>query len=131
MRQAQPAAGLVPACAIQDDDGMGARGDVATDLGEMQVHRLGVGIGQDKGCCCAACGTNGTEQISPVVALVARCGGSGAAFGPDPGQCALLPDAGFILPPDFDRLAARVLRDGCHDQIGKVFLCASCAARFC
>ncbi len=34
----------VPACAIEDQHGMGARSDVARDLIEMKLHRLGVGM---------------------------------------------------------------------------------------
>jgi hypothetical protein len=35
--------------AIQQHDSVYARCDVAADLGEVQVHRLGIGLGQDNG----------------------------------------------------------------------------------
>ena len=114
----------MPAGAIEQHDGMVARRDVATDLGEMQVHHLAVGYRQDEGDAGIARGTDGAEQIRPIVALVARCPRSAAALGPNPGQRPLLADAGFVLPPKLDRPAARVRRDGLGDQIGKVFLCA-------
>jgi hypothetical protein len=39
----------------------------------------------------------------------------------------LLANARFILPPEFERLAASLGRDGVGDQRGKVFLSACCA----
>jgi hypothetical protein len=39
----------------------------------------------------------------------------------------LLTNTGFVLPPQFDRLAARLLWDRGGDQLGKVFLCVSWA----
>ncbi len=118
-------AGLMPAGAVEDDDGMASSCDVATDLGEVQVHGLAVDMRQNERRSEIAFGTDGTEQIGPVVTLVARCARPGAALGPDAGQRALLPDAGFVLPPDFDRLVARVRRDAGTDQIREIFLCAS------
>ena len=40
----------------------------------------------------------------------------------------LLADAGFVLPPELDRLAAGALRDRGRNEGGEVFLCACCAA---
>jgi hypothetical protein len=40
-----------------------------------------------------------------------------------------LSNAGFILKPDFDRPAGKLLRDCGARQLGEVFLKASCAAR--
>ena len=54
--------------------------------------------------------------------------GPGAAARPHPGQRALLADAGLILEPDLDRLAAGVLGQRLAYQIGEAFLNASCAA---
>src|SRR5205085_10379640 len=59
---------------------------------------------------------------------VARRPGAGAAARPDPGQRALLADAGLVLEPDLDRLAAGVLGRRRRDQRGEAFLKASCAA---
>ena len=70
----------MPAGAIEQHNGMVARRDVATDLGEMQVHHLAVGYRQDEGDAGIARGTDGAEQIRPIVALVARCPRSAAAF---------------------------------------------------
>ena len=85
------------------------------NLGEVQVYGLAVDVRQDERRSKIALGTDGTEQIGPVVALVAPR--PATARGPDAGQRALLSDAGFVLPPDFDRLVARVRRDAGTDQI--------------
>src|SRR5207253_1407674 len=77
------------------------------------------------------CGTDRAEQIGPVVALVAWRPRPAATLGPNPCQGSLLADAGFILPPKFDRLAARAQWDAGCDQIGKVFLCAAWVAASC
>src|SRR5206468_8103193 len=68
------------------------------------------------------------EQVGPGVATVAGRPGPGAAPRPDPGQGALLADAGFILKPDLDRLAAGVLGQRSRHQLGEAFLNASWAA---
>jgi len=41
----------------------------------------------------------------------------------------LLANAGFILKPDFDRPAGKLLRDCGARQLSEVFLKASCASR--
>ena len=115
----------MPARPVEQHNGVTAWRDVTADLGEMQVHGLAVGHGQNESGTGIARGTDGAEQIGPVVALVARCARSAAAFGPNPGQRALLADPGLILPPELDRLALGMRGDAGSNQIGKVFLCAS------
>ena len=127
VRQAQDPAKLMPACAIQQHDGMCTWCDVTTDLDQMQVHRLGIGFRQDKGGADAAGWADGAKNVGPVVALIARCGRPRPLFAPDVGQAALLADARFILPPEFDWFATGFGRNGIRDQRGEVFLCASCA----
>jgi len=111
VRDGEPAPGLMPAGSVEQHHGMAARRDVAADLGQMQVHRLAIGHRQNERCPRVAGRTDGAEQIGPIVALVARRPWPAAALGPYSGQRALLPDPGFVLPPEFDRLAARVRRD--------------------
>lgn len=72
-REAQPATGLMPSGAVEDDDGMAVGCDVAGDLDEMQVHGVGIGMRQDEGGTDVAVGADGAEEIGPLVALVARC----------------------------------------------------------
>ena len=77
----------------------------------------------------AARRADGTKQISPGEPSVAPDARTRAALGPDAGQRALLANAGFILKPDFDRPAGKLLRDCGARQLSEVFLKASCAAR--
>src|ERR1700730_6025519 len=121
----------MPACTIEQHNGMTVCCNIATDLGEMQVHGLAIRHGEDEGCSDISCGTDGTEQIGPALALIARSPRPAAALGPDACQRALLADAGFVLPPQFDQLVAYVRRDAGSDQIGEVFLCASWSAISC
>jgi hypothetical protein len=107
----------MPPGAIQQHDSVYARCDVAADLGEVQVHRLGIGLGQDNG------RTNATRWTRP---LIAQRRGSRALSAPGVAQAALLADARFILPPEFDWLAACLRRDGISDQCDEI-LCASWA----
>jgi len=58
----------------------------------------------------------------PPVAPVAPDARTGAALGPDSGQRALLANAGFILKPDFDRPAGKLLRDCGARQLSEVSL---------
>jgi hypothetical protein len=124
-RQPEFAAKLVPARAVQRDDGVRAGDDVRADFCQVKVHRLGVDRRQHESGADATRGADGAKQIGPVVSLVARCAGTATLVGPDVGQAALLADAGFVLPPELDRLATCMLGDGGGDQLGKVFLCAS------
>jgi hypothetical protein len=119
----------VPACAVEDEDGMGmgTGGDAAGDFREVGVHRLGVDGRQDQPCRGATCGADGPEDVGPLVAGIAGCAGSGAAPGPDAGERALLANARFILKPEFERPAPRGLGDRRRYRFGEVFLNAACA----
>lgn len=114
--------GNVIAGAVKHEGGMGARGDLAADLVQMQRHDLGVGGWNDDGCGSAALWTDGTEDVGPLIALIAWRARAGASFGPDTGQRALLTDARLVLEPDFDGLVFGVAGEPCHDRCGEVFL---------
>ena len=107
---------------------MRAGGDLGADFGQVRIHRLGADAGQDERGPDAAIRAHGAEQVGRTVALVAWRARPAALVGPDISQGALLPDPGLVLPPDFERLAAGVLRHGGTDQFGEVFLCASSAS---
>ena len=94
----------------------------------MQVHRIGVGIGQNEAGADTARRADGAEDVRPIIAAVARCGRTRAPLRPDVGQGALLTDPRFVLPPELDRLAAGLGRNDGGDQSGMVFLCASWAS---
>ncbi len=57
----------------------------AADLGQVHIHRRGVGIGQDKRRTGIACRANGAENIGPFIPAVARCRSPAAAVGPKSG----------------------------------------------
>ena len=63
---------LMVARAVEDERCVGAGGDLTGNFLQMQVHRFGVGVGQDEGGDCAPTGASGAEQVCPFVALVAR-----------------------------------------------------------
>ena len=126
--QRQAPAWLMPSGAVDNDDGMGAGCHGLADLGQMQGHGLFVGERHDEGGAGAAGRADSAEDVGPAVSAVARSGWSATLFRPDVGQRALLADPGFVLPPEFDRLAASVLGNRGGDQGGEVFLCASIAA---
>ena len=94
----------------------------------MEGHSFGVGYRQDEGCRGAALRTDGTEDVGPFVALIARGARPRSALGPDPGQCALLADARFILEPDFDGLLFGMVGELRRDSRSEVFLNASWAS---
>ena len=97
--------GGVPARAIEQQNGVSMPGDMATDLVEMKLHGLRVGEGQRQPCSYSARRADGAEQIGALIALVGRLTGPRAAPGPLPHEAVLLPDTGFVLEPDLDRLA--------------------------
>lgn len=111
--------------AVEDEQGMCARGDLAADHVKMQRHGLGIGCRHDKTRRDAPLGTGGTEEIGPVITPVAGRAWSRAAPGPNPGQGTLLADPRFVLEPDFDRLALDVTGERRCNGRGKVFLNAS------
>lgn len=121
----------MPSGTIQDDDGMSARCDLRADLRQVQVHCVGIDMRQDQRRANAPGRTDGAENVGPFVSLIARLARTAARFRPDVGQAALLADPRFVLPPEFDRLAASAGRKGGVHQVGKVFLCAACASPSC
>ena len=107
---------------------MTARRDGCGDLGQVQVHRLGIASRQDERCTLAKRGTDGSEDVGRGSALIAGCARPCAALGPSAGDLVLLADARLILEPnlyglDVDRLVVRDLAQA----RGKVFLKSSIA----
>jgi hypothetical protein len=127
----QSAALLVPSGAIQHNDGMGAGCDLRADFRKVQAHCVGIDMRQNQRRANAPVRTDGTEDVGPLVSLITRLAGTAARLRPDIGQAALPADDRFVLPPEFDRLAASVGGNGSPNQVGKVFLCAACASASC
>ena len=118
----------MPACAVEHEHGVGAGRDADGYLGEVVVHRAGVGEGHDQACGHAALRADRAENIGPLVAGVAGRARPRAALRPDPGERALLADPRLILEPDLERFAPCSLGDRRGYRLGKVFLKASWAS---
>lgn len=125
VRYQQLAAGLMPSGAVEDEDGVVPGLDLGGDLGQVQVHGLGIGVGQNQGGADVTSGAHGAEDVRPGVAGVLDPARPGALLGPNVGQGSLLPDTGLVLPPQFERPLPGMLRDRGGDQVREVFLCAS------
>jgi hypothetical protein len=80
----------------------GPLGDVSRDFVEVELHRLGVGMGRGARIADAAGWANRSEQIGVFVALIRGLTRPGSASGPLPNLAVLLADAGFVLKPDLD-----------------------------
>jgi hypothetical protein len=97
----------MPSGAVEQQHGMGARGDVARDFVEVELHHGSVGVGQRKGRPDAAGRADRAEQIGVVIALVGGLPWPRPASGPLPDKAVLLADPGLVLKPDFDRRRLR------------------------
>jgi transposase len=108
----------VPASLIHEQNGVGAGLDVQRNLLKMQFHGLGIAKRQDKTDGLAERGTNRAEDVGRGGSLILQGKRSRAAFGPPPRDLILLADPGFVLEPEFERLAG-----GCGDgrQEGRDF----------
>src|SRR2546426_1744617 len=103
----EEARGQVPAGLVDQEDGVGSGRDGCGDLGEVQVHRLGVAGWHDQGCTLALLRADCTEDVGGSGPLVPRCAWTGAALGPAAGGLVLLADAGLVGGPDFYRGAGK------------------------
>ena len=121
--------GDVPAGLIDKQHGVGSRLDVKRDLLQMQLHGLSVAKWQNETGRLTQCGTDGAEDIGRGGSLILQGKGSSTAFGPASRDFVLLADAGFVLEPQFERLAGG--RRDIREDIGDFFLNASTAASSC
>jgi hypothetical protein len=97
----------------------------------MALHGLGIAAEQDEAGANAASGTDGTEDIGRLGALIAGRPGPGSPLRPAPRDLVLLADPGFILPPKLYLGAGRKL---CSDRCqfgGETFLKSSRTGSFC
>ena len=118
----------VPAGLIDQQDGVGTGRDGLGDLGEMQVHRLGVAGRQDQGRALALLGADRAEDVGRGGALVTGRAGPGAALGPAAGDLVLLADTGLVLRTrSLSCRCRRLLARDCVQARGEVFLKASIA----
>ena len=87
---------------------MGTGCDDRGDLGEVQVHRLGVAGRQDQGRALALLWADGAEDVGRGGPLITRSAGAGATLRPPAGDLVLLADPSLVREPyfylvDFDR----------------------------
>ena len=85
---------------IDHQHGVSAWGDTLGDLGQMQVHRIGVAFRQDERGALAVLGRDRAEDVGRGGSLILGRGGARAAFRPAPRDLVLLTDAGFVGKPN-------------------------------
>ena len=95
----------MPPGAVEQQDGVRAARDATRDFVQMHLHRLGICIGQCERRADATRRANSAKEIGVFIALVGGLARSCSASCPLANQAVLLPDARFVLEPDFDRLA--------------------------
>lgn len=101
----------MPAGLIEHQHYVSSRADVPTELFEVQAHQSCVHGRHQPGQRVAAEGVSRAVRIDPVVLSLFEPCGTGTPPGPDAGQRAFLPEAGFILEPDLDRLVGVLVPD--------------------
>jgi hypothetical protein len=90
----------VPASLIDQEDGVGTGRDDRGDLGDVQVHRLGVAGRQDQGRTLAFHWADGAEDLGRGGPLITGSAGAGATLCPSAGDLVLLADPSLICEPD-------------------------------
>jgi hypothetical protein len=119
----------VPTRLIDEEGGVDTGRDGLGDLGEMQVHRLGIAGGHDQGRALAFLRADGAEDVGRGGALIAGGRWASATLGPPARDLILLADARLVLEPNFYCLDIDCLfaRDFIQAR-GKVFLKFSIAS---
>ena len=100
-------------------------------LVDVQLHHVGIGVGQRERRADAAGRADGTEQICVLVTLISRLGGSCATLGPLADETILLADPRLVLKPDFDLPAFGYAREVRAKRPGPVFLKAAMVSPSC
>ncbi len=121
----------MPTGLVKDKDGVGTGGNPCGDLVEMKLHGFGVAERQNESGTGSVFGTDRTEQISRLGALIMRGAGTRAPPGPTIGKLVFLADPHLILEPNLYRGARRELGADFRHAVSKVFLNASTASGSC
>src|SRR5271170_2661568 len=100
----------MPSGPVHKQNGVSAGRDGDGDLLEVERHGLGVAGWEDETGRLAERGTDGAEDIGRGGSLILQGKRSRAAFRPASRDLILLTNAGFVLEPEFEWLAA-----GCGD----------------
>ncbi len=91
----------------KDDDGEGARADLACDFVEMKLHGLAVAEGQNQCRAGSELRAHGTEQVGRLRALVVSGPRPRSPSSPAIGELVLLPHPYLVLEPHFYRRVRR------------------------
>lgn len=92
----------MPTGAIGDDRGMDLGRELRADVREVQLHHGGIGTGQNQPDGGVALRTEGTEDISVVIAGIDGHWRTGAFGCPAMGASPFLPHPSFVLAPQFN-----------------------------
>ena len=121
-------AGLIP-----DQDSMHIGIEFLGELPKEVVDDSRVQMGRQQSDALTRARANRSQYIEIIVLRLSHCPWPRALFGPHAGQRSLLPEARFILEPDFDSLFGMGRTDGLHllDDVflkalwasGSLFLC--------
>ena len=117
--------GDVVAGVVPDEGNVGAGGDRGGELVEEELHDRRVESVGDEALGAAGLRADDGEDVEVLEAALLRGGRPGVGVGPDGGQRAFLPEAGFVREPDLDG-AARVGDDDFRDRVREFFLNAAC-----
>ena len=121
----------MPSCAVHQQHGVSAPLDGPTDLFEVQLHGVGICIGKSQSSARSSGGTDGTEQIHVLIALIGRLAWSRSALRPLPDDAVLLADAGFVLPPDLDLFVLGQVPNVSLQRAREVFLYSAITRASC
>lgn len=102
-------AGLVP-----NQDGVNVGSQFVGELLKEVIDDGGIQMGRQQSDALASVGANRSQYIEVIVLRLSHRSWPRALFGPHAGQRSLLPEARFILEPDFDSLVGMGRTDGLH-----------------
>ena len=111
----------VPAGLIENQDGVGAGGDLSCDLIEVELHGRGVAVGQDQAGTRAACRTDSAKYIGRAGALIVCQTRPATLAHPQIGELVLLSHPHLVLEPDFDGGGGVGVGADLRHLAGKVF----------
>ena len=118
----------MPAGLIEQQHGVRTRRHHLGDFGQVQRHRGGVAARQDQAGGTPLGRADRAEDIGRAGALIVRRRGPRPLPRPAAGDLVLLADPGFILEPNFYRLARRVALGDFVEAGREVFLNATSAS---
>lgn len=118
----------MPACAVDDNDGVCVWRNFFRDFGQMKVHGFDADARHDQCRADIASRTDRPEDIGIRIALIALHARPRAALGPQARQRAFLSNPSFVLEPELDGFSAGAFGQDFRHARGEVFLKASTAS---